>query len=327
MNDQPTTPPPQPETPDQPDVGELSQSVEVSLPGGSTTPPVEATSVPMSSAPSAQPTPPKSPRKLSKKLIAMFVGLGVLVLLAIIGLVLYFVFFYISKDDYTYAEAQTRTVTAAYNKVETASDSYSDAISNESATDAEIASERTDYEAAKAEYQSAVEKLSSVRALKNDKVKAAYDSFVTKNKAYVANNDTMEQAIPTLRKIAINCSESKIGAMEADDLSKLVAGYDKVMGPCTGAMKELSTSKNADAATLGKKVVKYLANMRTHVVAMQTTYVANDRTAFEKEYDAFTSSADSFSTDIDSSSLQKHQDSLSPEAALKHLVSVIKPLE
>lgn len=323
MNDQPTTPPPQPETSDQPDVTTPSQPVETS--------PLEDNDTQLGRSitdmSSAQPAPPKSPRKLSKKLIAVFIGVGVLVVLAIVAIVLYLVFFYISKADYKYAEAQTNTATITYNKVEATSDSYSEAASDESATDVEIANRRADYETAKAAYQSATKALSSVRALKNDKVKIAHDSFVAKNKDYMANNDTMEQSMPTLRKIAVNCSESKIGAMEADDLSKLVAGYDKAMGPCTSAMKELSVSKNADAATLGKKVVEYLTDMRTHVVAMQTSYVANDRTTFEKEYNAFTASAGPFSTGIDTSNLQKHQDSLSPETELKHLTSVIKPLE
>lgn len=287
------------------------------------TPPVAAPSFPSTQPPA----PGLTPQKSRKPLTTVLIVLGVIVLLAIIGIVVYMLLFYVSKADYKHAEAQTNAVITAYNKVDTTSSSYSQAAGDESSTDAQLASKKADYDAASKSYQEAVTSLGNERALKNSKVKAAYDAFLTKSKAFVANNDTMEQTMSTLHKVAVNCSESKIGTMDTDDLSKLVDAYDKAMGPCTDAMKDLANSKNPDAATVGKKAVSYFTDMRTHIVAMQADYIANDRTAFENEYSAFLDGATSFSSDTDITSIQSHQDSLSPESSLNHLASVLQPLE
>lgn len=277
--------------------------------------------------PTAQPATSVQTPKSNKGLIAALIGVGVVVLLAIIAAIVYFVFFYISKADYKHAAAQTNAVITAYNKLDSAKTNWSSAASDETSSDSTVASKKADYESANKAYQSAVTALSNERALKNSKVKAAYDSFAAKNKDFMANNDSIVQTMPTLRKIAIDCSNKTIGSMGTHDLSQLVAVYDKAMGPCTDAMKELSLSKNSDAASVGKKAVSHFADMRTHIVAMQQVYIANDRTTFESEYNAALAAASSMGTVTDLSNIKQHQDSLSPETALNHLASVIQSLQ
>lgn len=277
--------------------------------------------------PPTQPPAPTPPKKASRLIHVAIIALGVAIVLAIIGVAVYLVFFYISQTDYKKAEAQTNTVRMSYNRADSASDTYYQTASSDTSTDVVIAAKLADYKTAKTDYQSAIDNLSTQRALKNNKVKAAYDAFVAKNRTFMAYNDTVDQTMPTMRKIAINCSASKTSAMQADDLSKIVSAYDKVMNPCTDAMKELSTSKNVDAATVGKKAVKYLDGLRSHLVAMQAAYIAGNRATFESEYNAFVDNSNSFSIDTDVSSIQKRQDSITPIASLDSLLSVIRSQE
>lgn len=308
MNDQPTITP-QPEQPD------------TNLPTQSGT-----SSAPASTLP-AQPVPPSIQNSPKKKRTELLVTIAVVALLVIIGIICYVIFFYISKADYRQAEVQTNAVINAYNKADSASTNYSEVASSALSSDEEIAAEKAKYRAADEAYLSEVKKLSSTRALKNTKVKEAYDAFVAKNKEFVANNNSAEKTIPVVHKIAVNCSQSKIGTMDTDDLSRLVAAYDKAMGPCTAAMKELSNAENADAATVGKKASKFFAEMRTQIVAMQAAYAANDRPEFERNYNTFLNLTTTFNDDTDISKIQKHQDSLSPVTELNRLASVIKPLQ
>ena len=271
--------------------------------------------------------PAETKRKPSKGLLVVLIGLGVVVLLAIIGILLYIVLFYISKADYTHAATQTDAVTMAGNELSVASNNYFQVVNNEFATDAEIASKQTDYSTANTAYQSAVTSLSSEKALGNGNVKSAYNAFVAKNEVFTTNSDTVIQSIPLIRKTALDCSKSKIGVMDTSDLSKVVAAYDKAVGPCTEAMKSLSTAKNVDGATLGKNGVKYFADMRTDIVAMQSSYIAKNRTLFETEYSAFVARAKLLTAETDLSSIRKHQDSLFPKLELAHLTTVIQSRE
>lgn len=267
--------------------------------------------------------PPTGPKKSNKGLIGLLVGLGVLGLLAIIALVSYFAFFYISPADYRQAGEQTNTVIDNYNKASDASTAYMDAVESPLSTDAMIKEKETAYHTAYNAYLESVKKLSSERAMRNDKVKAAYDAFAAKNKSFTDNNATIEQAIPTLRQIAVNCDEQKIGEMDTNDLGQLVAQYDKAVGPCVTSMKSLASATNVDAAKIGKKASTYFDEMRVHIVNMEAAYKANDRTKFENEYNAFLAKADAFDQDTDVASIQKHQDSLEPSDELNNLATVI----
>ena len=193
-----------------------------------------------------QPTTPTPQKKSNKGLIALLVGLGVLGLALIIGLLVYFTMFYISKADYSHAATQTDKVIDSYNKASTAADDYIAVVEDAAATDSQISAKKAAYQASYSDYLNNVKTLSRQRAMKNDKVKAAYDKFAAKNDAFTQNNATMVPTMTTLHKIATNCSEEKVGKMDTSDLAVLVSKYDAAVGPCSDSMKELSTSKNSD---------------------------------------------------------------------------------
>lgn len=320
--------PPQPEeTPNQPDLSVPSQPVETLLPENGNAQLGEDTSVLVPDVSFGQSLAPVTPRKPSKELLMVFAGLGAVVLLMIIGIILYLVFFYISRPDYVRAGAQTSSVTMTSDAVSAASDSYFQTTVSDFSTDAQIASSRADYDTANTAYQSAIQSLSSERALKDSAVKEAYNTFVAKNKSFTASSDSLIQSMPLIRETAVDCSKSKIGTMDITDLSKVVAAYDKAVGPCASAMKELSAAKNVNTAAVGKKAVKYFADMRTHIVAMQSAYIAKNRALFETEYNAFLSRAKLLTAEVDLSGIQKQQSSLSPSRELSNLASVIQSRE
>lgn len=269
-------------------------------------------------------TPSSAPSQGSNNgLIMLLVGLGVLGLLALIGIVSYFIFFYISPADYKHAASQTQTVIDSYNKASEASQGYVDAVEDASTTDATVGEKETAYKTAYATYLDSVKKLGDEKALRNRKVSDAYEKFVTKNNAFIEDNASVEQTMPTLRKIAVNCSEQKIGQMDTGDLGQLVAAYDKAVDPCVDSMKALAEVKNTDAAKIGKKAVTYFDEMRAYIVNMEAAYKANDRTKFQTEYDAFMKKANSFDQDTDVTAIKKRQESLEPTDELNNLASVI----
>lgn len=270
------------------------------------------------------PAPVTNDTRTSRGLIALLIALGAIGLLAIIGLIIYFTQFYISKSDYTHAATQTNTVVSDYNKLSTAVDDYATAAESATTTDSQLAAKKSAYDATYSTYLNNAKSLSNERAMKNDKVKAAYNAFVAKNNAFTQNNDTMSATMATMHKVAVNCDESKVGQMDTNDLSKLVSAYDAAVRPCVNSMKELAQSKNSDAAQVGKKAVSYFDEMRTYIVNMQDAYNTQDRTKFDSEYNAFMAKADSFSSDTDIAAIQKHQDGLSPTAELNKLVALIE---
>ncbi len=275
--------------------------------------------------PQLQPTQPVSPvpRKSNKGLIALLVGIGLLGLLIGIGCIVYFTMFYISKGDYQRATAQTNTVIDHFNSASKAADEYNTIVENAAATDTQINGKKMAYESAYASYLTSVDTLSKERALKNSKVKAAYDKFATKNKAFTDSNATMVDTMTTIHKVAVSCSESTIGNMNTGDVSKLVAAYDAAFAPCLSAMRELSISKNTDAAKVGSTALSYFDEMRTQVVAMQAAYNAKDRAKFESAYNAYMLKANSFTSDTDMAAVKKHLDSLSPTDELNSLATTI----
>lgn len=265
----------------------------------------------------------QSPKQSNKGLLGLLIGLGVLGMLLLIGLIIYFTVFHISKADYNRAATQANTVIDTYNKLSDKADEYATMVEQPTATDQQVAEKKAAFQSTYESYRNGVKSLANERAMKNDKVKAAYDKFVAKNRAFDENNASMVATMVPLRKVAVNCSESKLGSMDTNDLSKLVVTYDAAAAPCVDSMKELSRSKNVDAAKIGTKAIAYFAEMRANIVNMQSAYTANDRAKFETEYNAFMDKANSFDTDTEITSIQKHQDSLAPTDQLNNLRAVI----
>lgn len=313
MNDQPQTP-----TPDmQPKPEGVAES-----------PVVEAPSAPVATVGQQPPAPSSSPNTSKKKLrTILLVVVGGLLVLGIAVAVVYFMFFYVSKADYKSAEKQTNATVAAYHKADDAAEEWSAAVADASATDRDIASKKTAYNDANSAYKSAASELSDMRALKDGKVKTAYDAFVAKNKAVAANNDSMAEAMPTLRTMVVECNNADTSGMDSSDLSTIADAWDKAFTGCTKAIKDLSSAKNSDVATVGKKLEQYFTEMRTDIVALQAAYIAKDEAAFTKAYNAFTDVEDKYNSDESLKNVKKHQDSLTPVTELNNLLTAIRSRE
>lgn len=310
MNDQPQTPTPAMQ-PKSEGVAELSVAVTPSM-----------------ASSGQQPSVPTLPPKSSKKMrTILLVIIGGLLVLGIAVAIVYFVFFYVSKADYKSAEKQTNATIAAYHKVDDAAEEWAAAVMDTSATDRDIASKKTAYNDANTAYKSVVGELSDMRALRDGKVKNAYDIFVTKNNAAAANNDSMAEAMPTLRTMVVECNNADTSGMDTSDLSTIANAWDKAFTGCTKAIKELGSAKNTDIATVGKKLEQYFTEMRTDIVALQAAYIAKDEAAFTKAYNAFTDVEDKYNSDESLKNVKKHQDSLLPQTELNNLLTAIRSRE
>jgi len=308
---------------DQPQTPEMQDKPE----GVADSPVAEASSTP-NTATAQQPQAPNiSPNKSKKMRTILFVIIGGFLVLGIAVAVVYFMFFYVSRADYKSAEKQTNTVIVAYHKIDDATEEWSAAVADASATDRDIASKKIAYNDANAAYKSAVGELSDMRALKDRKVKSAYDTFVTKNNAMTTNNDSMAEAMPMLRTMVIECNNADTSGMDTSDLSTIADAWDKSFAKCTEAIKDLSSAKNVDIATVGKKLEQYFTEMRTDIVALQAAYIAKDEAAFTKAYNAFTDVEDKYNSDESLKSIKKHQDSLLPQTELNNLLTAIRSRE
>lgn len=274
---------------------------------------------------SAQSVPRNETSKKSHKglIIGLVIG-GIALLAIIVGLLIYFANYYISKTDYTNAANQTNVVIDRYNKMQLASENYVKTDLSATASDTDVSRARTNYLSAYSAYKESVTKLANERAMKKDEVKNAYNAFATKHNEFVKNESSVADAMPAFHKVAVNCSEQKVSAMDTSDLSKLVTSYDTAMNPCVNSMKELASSKNSDMAKFANNALSSFADMRTHIVAMQDAYGAQDRGKFENEYNAFMDKANSFSKDTDISSIAEHQTAFSPTDELNKLASTIR---
>ena len=318
MNDPQQTPPP--ETPDQPE--RLTNVEPVEATGRSTAP--VGPSATSGQQPPASTTEPQNSKKLRTILMVV---VGGLLVLGIAVAVVYYLFFYVSKADYKSAEKQANAVIAAYHKADDAAEEWSTTVADASASDRDVASKKSAYNDANTAYKSAVSELSDMRALKDGKVKAAYDAFVAKNNEAMANNDSLAETMPTVRTMVKECNGADTSGMDTTDLSTIADAWDKAFAGCTKAIKELSTAKNADVAVVGKKLEQYFSEMRTDIVALQAAYIAKDEAAFTKAYNAFTDVEDKYNSDESLKTVKKHQDSLMPQTELNNLLSAIRSRE
>jgi len=308
---------------DQPQTPEMHDKPE----GVAESPVVEAPSVSKVTTAQQSKVPNTPPNKSKKMRTILLVIVGGLLVLGVAVAIVYFMFFYVSKADYKSAEKQTNAAITAYHKIDDATEEWSAAVADAAATDRDIASKKTAYNDANAAYKSATSELADMRALKDGKVKSAYDAFVTKNNAMTANNDSMAEAMPVLRTMVVECNNADTSGMDTSDLSTIADAWDKAFAKCTKAIKDLSSAKNVDVATVGKKLEQYFTEMRTDIVALQAAYIAKDEAAFTKAYNAFTDVEDKYNSDESLKNVKKHQDSLMPQTELNNLLTVIRSRE
>lgn len=251
-------------------------------------------------------------------LIGLIVG-GAVLLLAGLATAVYFMFFHVSKADYKQASVVTADVKTLYGKLDAAATEYSDAVTNEYASDATVEKAKTDYEKAMTDYKTKVAELKKARALKDNKAMQRYTTFSTENNEFVEYNTTMAATMPAVRNMTKGCSSAAIGKLDSGRLNELVSQWDKALTKCNAAVAELVKSPNADAAKVGTKVQKAFADMRAAVVEMEAAYKANDRAAFNRAYGKIDDASSSADLEDTLTSVKKHNQSLDPTDKLGEL--------
>jgi len=293
--------------------------------------PEGAVEAPVVEAPSMigkQPSVPSTPPKNSKKMrTILLVIIGGILVLGIAVAIIYFVFFYVSKADYKSAEKQTNSAIAAYHKTDDGAQEWVIAAADSSATDQDVATKKTAYDDANSAYKTSVDNLANLRALKDGKVKAAYNAFLAKNKAAMANSNSFVEAMPKFRMAKLACNNADVGNADTNDLSTIADSWDKAFTPCIAAIKDLSGVKNVSMAAVGKSMQGYYEEMRADIVTLQKAYIAKDETAFMKAYNSFTDTEKKYSSDEGLKNVQMYQDNLMPQTELNNLLTAIRSRE
>lgn len=273
-------------------------------------------------APTTQP--PSEPQpKLSKKQLTLFVSLGVAGLLAIIAMVIYVVFFSVTKQDYRHASVQTNAVVQAYNRLSVATSKLSFNASNSKIGDAAFDKSSAEYYTAYDNYQIEVGKLYDEPALQNGEVQVAYQLFIEKHSDFTLDLDTTMTAAPDVRKATVACSAGGAKDVDTSDLAKIVSAYDKVMTPCKQAMENLTHLEGKEAREVGQKAVDYIAKIRSQLVTMQASYIAGNRTAFESQYNTFLELVDDSPSYITTLPILQQKAIATPEKELNNLAAII----
>ena len=283
--------------------------------------------VPVESAPSAFEQPavaavPSPNNKNKGLLISLIIG-GTVLLLAGIALAVYFMFFYVSKADYKQASVATSDIKTLYGKLDAAGTEYSDAVTDEYASDTTVEKAKTDYEKAANDYKAKVAEVKKLRALKDGKAMQRYNAFAAENNEYVAYNDTMAATMPAVRNMTKGCSSAAMGKLDSSRMNELVSQWDKALTKCNAAIAELVKSPNADAAKVGTKMQKVFGDMRTAVVEMETAYKANDRAGFTRAYGKIDDAANSSDLQDTLSTVKKHNQSLDPTDKMGELTTYL----
>lgn len=265
------------------------------------------------------PEPRSSRRTQIITIVASLLGLAV-----VIGLVVYFTQFFVSRGDYRRAQEQTNSVVDHYNKIGVAMDGYLNTAIDAAVNEEAVAAKKAEHEQTSSAYRAAIEALAAEHALKDDAVRAAYDTFRAKDRAFsLGNTEKFVDTIEKARKVATSCSQQAIKQLDTSDLSQLTVSYDRAVNPCVEALTAMSQSEEEAVAQIGTKGIEYFAGLRQHATSMQDAYNQGDRAAFETAYKAFLDASNGIKTAIDFAPLRQAISETSPTDELNALVKAL----
>lgn len=315
---QPAAPSQQPDTVDEPATPGVVQSPIAALPDPidfalqqqpAVMTPQTAQSQPYASGPGENPN--------RKKKLTMILGLvvGGLVLAGAIAAAVYFMFFFVSKDDYKSAASTSGTVNTKLSSISKPIVNLNEGPSSfDNMTKTFDAVEKT-----YGEYKNEAIKLAESRAVKNDgDIKRFHDAFNKKHSAYMAYMDKLISSKPAL--VAI---ETCIG-VESPSATTMEA-YSTALKPCqdglnavkseqtnTHIMKMVGAYKTFLESTL--EFTRLMLEMRSSGSAGSSASYANVATKYYDGAETFTKALEDV-TD----GLKKDADDANPTASLKSL--------
>ena len=239
-------------------------------------------------------TPVGGARVVTRKQKILLMSIGGGGLLAIAAMLVYVLFFSITKQEYREAATQTNGVIAAYNSLSRVSSKVALAASDASVSDETYSELQQEMTRAQNNYEQKVSTLSQAPALDDRDVQSAYTTFVAVHKSFMGSLTANTELMTTVRDATVACSVRTLNSLSANDLSKLVATYNKGIAPCESAMKVLASTDTDRAHEVSDTALHYLGTLRAHLQKMQSAYVAGDRSTFEGQYTAYLDAAGQF---------------------------------
>lgn len=235
---------------------------------------------PQPTTPVPTPQPPVGPSlgKFSKKQIILLASaVGGAILLVLIGLVIYAAVFSVSKADYRQATQEYNTVTKKGNDSIRALSSFT--YLSSSTTETKLKNDIEEAKTALADYKTANEAFTGLKAFRDSEVKTKYDAYTKKYEAYVVYADNFLNSIDKVYPAFQEC-----GASNATSTSLSSANLGTYKSAIDACVKALNGSKNVadkDLQTLTTELSKSYTTLNGYIaeytaLATPTTYGSND---------------------------------------------------
>lgn len=210
---------------------------------------------------------------------------GALLLLALLGLVIWYSVFNVTKDDYKKADTAISEMKTVYNTAGDKMDDYMSELMSSYSTESEVKDAKDDFDKAYNDYKTKVTAIKDQKALRDGDVKKSYDEFEAQNKKFAEAVDGLIAVAPALKDAQTECGSSGISStISSATPDTLVDKYDEAVKGCKDAAVKISESKVEPIANYGKKAVAGIEKMRTYMEKMQVAAKNNDRSAFQNAY-------------------------------------------
>ena len=226
------------------------------------------------------------------------VSIGCMGMAALVTMLVYIMFFTLTKEDYRTATRQVNTVIDRYNTLTKQVSLVSRYAIDGGVDEATYTASYTQLKQVAASYTRSVQGLSELAVLDNRDIHGLYDGFTQENRHYMADIEHQQALMPVVRKVTSNCQLQKLSSV-AVDLSHIVSAYTTAIRPCDEALQQLSKQDDAAAQQAARECRAYLAAVRSHLEKMERAYTNADRGTFESEYKAYLRQAGRYATAMD----------------------------
>ncbi len=217
---------------------------------------------------------PAAPAKKAKKSPNKLMLVAGLALLVIVGVVCYVLFSGPTKEDYKKAHEEISQVRTDYNAVGKTVSAMGNSISYSSGSlKSDDLQEKIDA------YNTSVNELKGLKALRDKEVKEKYDAFTKKNENFKVYVDNFIGSIDDLSKISKSCKNSGgTAGINFSNPDTIMSSYDKNTKSCIEALKGLKESKIKSLSTFSEKMINVMEDLRAALSDVVDAVKAGDRT-------------------------------------------------
>ena len=231
-----------------------------------------------------------STRKISKKLF-LIIGAGVVLLLVVVAILVYFLYFNVTKADYLKAfTASSELVTLeAKSRDSLSSITGSNGKQPSFATVAESTKAVTDTTDAFTAYQTAVKSFDQQKALHDGDVGKAYKEFKTKYNAYQTYSLAYTKSINSTLAAFVKCSD--IFKAKSDNGKSVTPTYDSYKKQSDDCRAVLVSAQNTSDPDWKSFITSYITYLDEGVPVYKNIYAsiaANDYSNIVAKFGALT---------------------------------------